>query len=83
MNEFHEGEGVVERKDQGWGGWGNHFFVFSLILPLLTGFDLPRSPGAYSGAYAPRFCCGPLDFSDMGPKIVCTITRNPVFDRLF
>ena len=25
-----------------------------------AGFDSPRGPGAY----APRFCCGPLDFSD-------------------
>ena len=27
---------------------------------MITGFDFPRGPGAY----APRFCCGPLDFSD-------------------
>ena len=42
-------------------------------------FDLPRGICRYPY----RFCCGPLDFSDMGPKIVCIITRNPVFDNLF
>ena len=34
-------------------------------------------------AHAPRFCCGPLDFSDMGPKIVYITTRNPVFGHFF
>ena len=66
MNEFREGEGVVERKDQGWGGRGNHFLGFSYILPLLTGFDLPRSPGAYSGAL--DFVVGPQIFQTWGPK---------------
>ena len=27
---------------------------------LHSGFDFPRGPQAY---YAPRLCCGPLDFS--------------------
>ena len=31
-----------------------------------SGFDFPRGPGAY----APRFCCGPIDFSVWGPKVV-------------
>ena len=35
----------------------------------------------FPGAYAPRFCYGPLDVSDWGPKIVSIITRNPVFDQ--
>ena len=26
----------------------------------MSGFNIPRGPGAY----APRFCCGPLDFSE-------------------
>ena len=30
------------------------------IFQCWPGFDFPRGPGAY----APRFCCGPLDFSD-------------------
>ena len=33
---------------------------------MLAGFDFPRGPGAY----ALRFFCGLLDFSDYGPKIV-------------
>ena len=43
------------------------------------GFNIPRGPGAY----APKFCCGPLDFSDWGPKIVSIITGNTVFDPNF
>ena len=46
---------------------------------IASGFDFPRGPGAY----APRFCCGPLDFSDKGPEIVCILTRNPVSDNYF
>ena len=46
---------------------------------LIARFDFPRG----SGAYAPRFCGGPLDFSDKGPKIACILTRNPVFDHYF
>ena len=51
--------------------------IISIIMCYKAGFDFPRGPGAY----APRFCCGPLDFSDMGPKIVCILTRNLVFDH--
>ena len=39
-------------------------------------------PGA-QGHMPHRFCCGPRDFSGMGPKVICIITRNPVFDHLF
>ena len=31
----------------------------------------------------PRFCGGPLDSLDQGPKIVCIIMRNPVFGHSF
>ena len=37
----------------------------------------------FPGAYAPRFCCGPLDFSNWGPEVVCKITRTPVFNHYF
>ena len=41
------------------------FHAQSTYYKIISGFDFPRGPGAY----APRFCCGPLDFSDLrGPK---------------
>ena len=40
-----------------------HYFAFFLVS---AGFDFPRGPGAY----APRFCFGPLYFPVMGPKKV-------------
>ena len=36
----------------------------SQVAILLAGFDFPRGPGAY----APRFCSGPLGFQIRGPK---------------
>ena len=39
-------------------GWTIPMSVMRMVC--VAGFDFPRGPGAY----APRFCCGPLDFSD-------------------
>ena len=39
---------------------------------LKAGFQFPRGPEVY----APRFCCGHLDFLDEGPKIVCLLNNN-------
>ena len=63
-------------------GWVLQFFC--LINPFAAGGWFGQYQGStFPGAYAPRFSCGPLDFSGMGPKIVCIITRNPAFDCLF
>ena len=35
-----------------------------------------RQGSTFPGAYAPRFCCGPLDFSNQGPEIVYIIQVN-------
>ena len=40
--------------------------IFFPNLNSHTEFNFPRGPLAY----APRFCCGPLDFSEEGPEIV-------------
>ena len=43
-----------------------------------SGFDFPRGPGAN----APRFCCGLLDFSDLGARnsiYICIIIQNSYF----
>ena len=49
--------------------------VCDTFTKYVTGFDFPRGPGAY----APRFCCGPLDFSYQGPKIVYIIIPKSCF----
>ena len=42
-------------------------------------FDFPRGPGAY----APRFCSGPLDFSDMGHKSVWNNQKSCFWPLIF
>ena len=49
----------------------NHWQLFHIPTGRFQGLTFP-------GAYG--FCCGPLDFSDQGPKIIRKITRNPVLD---
>ena len=51
------------------------YIYIYICVCVLSGFDFPGGPGAY----APRFCCGPLDFSDMGPEIVQIIILKSYF----
>ena len=46
-----------------------------------AGFNFPRAQGHMPLDFA--VACGPLEFSDMGPKIVWLINGNPVFDHRF
>ena len=49
------------------GNMCDHYWSLKRKLPYpypITGFDFPSGPGAY----APRFCCGPLDFSEYGAQ---------------
>ena len=70
------------RQDVGLSKWFHNQQVFFALLSFkwgVSGFDFPRGPGAY----APRFCCGPLDFSDYGAQNSMYINQKSCFWPLF